>query len=85
MTLLRQTLEQERHEPVQGGDPYGVPTGVVPRFSGFIREVGPRRAPDDRSSLDAAINQALDEYEALVHDAACWRRHLAEQAAKVPK
>ena len=60
-------------------DPYGVPTGFVPRI-----DTPPGPAPRPRE-FDAAISQALDEYDALRRDADCWRRHLAEQRAKVAK
>lgn len=49
-------------------DPYGVPTGVVPRpvFSGFVQVVGPAEPKPD------PIQQAVDDYLLMERKARAW-------------
>lgn len=68
MSLLRHTLEEERHERIPAdGDPYGVPTGVVPRTTGYFQVIGPvTPKPAD------PISQAVDDWLLMERKARAW-------------
>jgi hypothetical protein len=51
---------------IPADDPYGVPTGAVPRV-----QAAP--APQISADRDAALLKVLDDYEAMRRDAARWR------------
>ena len=67
---------RERHDLA---DPYGVPTGAVPRVvtSGYI-QVLPEKRPegialtDALADVSAATRQAVDDYIQMEHKAKAW-------------
>lgn len=81
MSLLRHTLEEERHEHIPtAGDPYGVPTGVVPRLDAAV--VSAQQPAPRPKEFGAAIQKAIDEHLLIERKASAWDalQHILQQA-----